>query len=346
MLMRNVSDKFQDSSVTTNRNVIPINPVTIAPKGSIAYEDQNSSLLTSNGTVWSSVGSFFPGTTLVFRPNYTGNTYDNIFGSWIDLYSKLQTIPAPKSIFMDDSLLPFGDPIIIPPGNWDMSGTLWYHDICSVHAPPPIIFTQILISDGATINGICGFSGPMIISYAGTTGPAITLDTTPSSRHAAIKLEYGAQITTTGTQPFLRLIDGFAEIITNFAAVIFGTTSTTPATVPTLDVAAGTQLIIVLGAQSTLEDNSISGPGSALCVRLIPGCITSIPPVQTLVPTFFITSVYTSPDTYTRSFPPNINDDESVGYKIGDLWIDTSAGNALYIAVLVSTGAAVWRGPI
>lgn len=46
---------------------------------------------------------------------------------------------------------------------------------------------------------------------------------------------------------------------------------------------------------------------------------------------------------YERTFAPGAGDDETEGYKNGDVWIDTAA-RAFYIAVDVSTGAAVWSG--
>lgn len=47
------------------------------------------------------------------------------------------------------------------------------------------------------------------------------------------------------------------------------------------------------------------------------------------------------PRIYTFASAPTENDDNTEGYKIGDLWIDTSSLIA-YRAVDVSTGAAVW----
>ncbi len=48
---------------------------------------------------------------------------------------------------------------------------------------------------------------------------------------------------------------------------------------------------------------------------------------------------------YTRLFPrttaPTVDDDESLGFEVGDVWIDQT-GNAVYHAVDVTDGAAVW----
>lgn len=48
--------------------------------------------------------------------------------------------------------------------------------------------------------------------------------------------------------------------------------------------------------------------------------------------------------TYQRGGAPTNIDDETKGYKIGDIWIDTGA-STLYTALDVSTDAAIWHGP-
>ena len=243
--------------------------------------------------------------------------------------------------FFDDSLIGIGDPIIIPPGTWDMTNVVWYVKICSLNTPPNL-FTQINISDGATVNGLGGISGPIMATHFGTTSAAITLSTLPFSRQAAFYLTDGAQIASGGTQPFVRLVEGFAEVITQFANILYGTD--TISTVPVVSADDASQLIIVLGVDCTLEDNAVGGTGNILCVRLTPGTHTSIPPVQTLPGTFSVGSTYTNSDTYQRPGAPTNTDDDSKGYKIGDLWIDTGS-SMLYTSLNVTLNSAVWHGP-
>jgi hypothetical protein len=343
--MRIGSNSSKDSSITSVLEKIPINPASVTSLGSIAYDSGSKTIISSDGNTWSPSGSSFPGTTLVFRPGYTGSAYDNIFGSWTELYTKLLTIETIKNIYMDDTLLPFGDPIVIPPGIWDMKDVTWFVKLCRVHTFP-VIFTFITISDGATINGLCGISGPIVVTYEGTgTNAAMTFNTPPDGRHAAFSLGLGTTIVAAGTQPFMRVSSGFAEIITLFSSSINGPSGSPSSSVQPLDVSAGAQLIIVLGVSCSLQDDAVSGAGITNCIRISTGAITSVPPVQPAsTGGFFLGSTYTSPDTYQRPIPPVATDDDMKGYKVGDLWIDTTA-SMLYTAISVSTGTALWHGP-
>jgi len=52
---------------------------------------------------------------------------------------------------------------------------------------------------------------------------------------------------------------------------------------------------------------------------------------------------------YTRLFPgnavaPTVSDDSSLGFEVGDVWID-EVGGAAYTALSVAVGAAVWQAP-
>jgi len=294
-------------------------------------------------------GEKSPGSTVVFRPQYSGDTSNGVFGKWAELCAVLPYIEGPKYIFFDDSLLPFGDPIVIPPGAWDMTEVTWYVKLSMIHSPP-VIFTQINISDGATVNGLCGISGPSVTTYFGTTTPAFTPVNIPNTRNAAIALTDGAKIACLGTQPFISISDGFYEIINTFATQWIGIPLVVPppgtpySTTNPISVGATAQLIFVMGTGCICDDNVISGNGDLLFIRLAP-VILSIPLVQpNFTGTMNVNSEYVSPDTYKRTIPPIATDDENVGYKVSDVWVDTVALK-FYTAVKVNVGAAVWNGP-
>lgn len=53
---------------------------------------------------------------------------------------------------------------------------------------------------------------------------------------------------------------------------------------------------------------------------------------------------YNNPDVYSRLVGPGVNDDLSLGYKIGDTWVNSSL-QTIYFAADVTPGSAVWKGP-
>ena len=326
---------------------------TLSCNGKITL-NQHCDLCVRNIKIEGSVsGILLPGSVLVFRPGFTPNM-NNIFGDWQSLYNAAVKIDGPKTIHFDDCLLSFGEPIIIPPGQWDMSHVTWTSEVCMLHSLPAI-FTKINVSDGATVNGLCGIEGPILVNYFGTTEPAFIYNTLSNSRAAAFVMSYGAQVMCSGTQPFWRIDGGFFEIILIFSAKIYGIAP--PAHFnPVSTVApihfndnANDLVIVALGDSCVLEDNTISNNGvlnnTLLILRIETGAITSVPPVQPyFAGALVITSDYTSPDTYVRSIPPTNVDDNSKGYKIGDMWIDNNT-NKFYVAVNINTGSAIWNGP-
>ena len=348
--IKNIHSAILGSVYSRSNLTIPVNPTSVGRPGSIAYNSTTESLMISNGTSWNGAGNNLPGSVLVFKPGTT-DTNNNVFGVWQDLYNVLVTIEGPKTINFDDAELPFDDPIVIPAGTWNMEDVTWEVKLCSLHTPPTL-FTRIEISDGATVHGLCGISGPLIVDYKGTTVPAFIFNTAPESRHASFDMSYGAQLLCSGTQPFFRIDAGFCEIITTYSSKIYGVSppsqfgnpvSTVP---PILINDADAQLILVLGSACLVEDNTLNGTlGFVLFIRLVPGAITSVPPVQPFYTGGLgVSSLYTSPDTYVRAVAPTSTDDESKGYKIGDMWID-NIGNKFYVAISVASGSALWNGP-
>ena len=305
--------------------------------GTICYNTVNRQLQISNGGSWNNVLASPGNTTLTFRPGYTGPSTNGIYGSWPDLYSDLTKINGTKNISFDNLLIPNNVPIVIPPGTWDMTDTTWCTCICSL-LPPPDLFIQIHISDGATINGLCGIDGILVVTYFGTTQPAIIINQQPTDKQAVLYLANGASLNIAGTQPFIDIINGFFEII-----MLFGTHIQNG---PGVVNCSGTALTIIgLGTYSTLEDNVLSGNGNYTVIRFSPGSIVNIPLVQPgITGSLGILNFYKNPDTYSNPAPPGITDDSNIGYKIGDNWINTTT-NDIYFAVNVTPGAAIWKGP-
>ena len=325
-----------DSTISVELLKIPNYSTSIPPAGCIAY--QPNTLMVSTGSQWLNAGSTSPGSTLIYRPGYTGPEGVGIYGTWQPLYDALILIQGTKYITFEDSLNPVGTPIVIPAGQWDMTNTTWFIPLCMINSPPEL-FVHIHIADGATVNGLCCIDGPSVVTFFGTTAPAITISGLPGARRLVFPLWNGAQITCAGTQPFFRLATGFGEVILGFgSAIIAGPT-------PVIVSETGSQLIIPTNGFATIENNVFGGGGDILVTGLAPGVQMSIPPVQaTFLGTLIITYTYTSPNTYQRGVAPIATDDESKGYKVGDIWVNTAA-NTFYTCVVSSTGAAVWKGP-
>jgi hypothetical protein len=338
-----------DGTITINGNIaIPVDPVNIGDEGSLAYNSTSQSLMYSNGNAWRGAGSNLAESILVYQPGYALQSSQNVFSDWNDLYTTLQTIPGSKFILFSDESLPYGDPIIIPPGNWDMTNTTWRGNLYNIHTPD-LVFTQINISDGATVNGLGEIDGPILVTYFGTTTPAITVNTIPFSRAAALVVGGGARIACLGTQPFIEVTDGFYEIITVFGSQIYGIPAVPPppfepySTVQPLSAINGSTLIIVISPGCFINDNSLSGDAFTFFIRLAPGAVITIPLAQPAFSgTYAISSVYTSPDTYQRTVNPTPADDDTVGYKIGDQWVNTLT-NRTYTCVNNFTAFAIWN---
>jgi hypothetical protein len=338
-------------SVTGNISV-PSNPSSVGSAGAIAYDATNQSLIYSNGAEWRGAGSTLPGATILFKPNYAGPTSRNIFSDWSELCTAILNIDGPKIIVFDDSLMAPGDPIIVPAGNWDMTDVIWSARLSSIHTFP-ILFIQVNLSDGVIVNNLEGVQGPILITFFGTVVPAITVNTTISDRKAAFTLSYGARVACLGTQPFLRSTGGFYEVILLYSIQIYGIPVGPPPPNPysltpvfeVTDNSVNTLFVCVMSNGSIIEDNTFGGIGTTAFVRLTPGVVFSIPIVQPLLTgTVSLTSVYTNPDTYQRTVAPTNLDDDSIGYKIGDCWVNTAA-NVYYTCVANAGGSAIWNGP-
>lgn len=330
---------YANSIQIKNNFILPPNDGSLdySEPGSVAYNTVNEQLQISDGLGWHNIPATPIGSRLVFRPNYTGSNVSGIYGSWQELYNDLIKIDGSRYIQFDNSLIPNNVPIVIPPGIWDMTDTTWFGPLCSL-LPPPDLFVKINISDGATINGLCSIDGLLTVTYFGTTQAAITVNQLPSDKHVNLIITNGASINLGGTQPFLELQSGFYEIVLLFSGQLNGS--------GVVSIASGTQFIVAMGTYSSLSDNSLVGSGTYLVIRLAPGALVTIPLVQPGVTgSISVGSAYSSPDTYSRSVAPTSTDDANIGYKIGDIWVNT-ATNDIYMAANVTPSSAVWKGPI
>lgn len=291
----------------------------------------------------------FPGEILTYKPNSGVNGVQNVYSDWKSLYSSLLTIQGPKIINFDDSLLPFGDHIIIPSGEYDMEDTLWTTTFCLIHttlSPFNILTPSVDLVDGVKINGLCGVVGPLAIYYYGTTEPAMTINAPVNTRGSFI-LNEGANIFCMGSQPFIHLENGLFEfIIFSVGRVNYS------ATTKIIKISNNSALLIPIFSGAFLEDDTIEGGASTtlLIVKLAPGSNLSTstnPDFLSVQPSFLgnmqIVNTYTNPDVYNRALAPIATNDNTQGYKIGDTWVLNNTD--YYVAVDVFSGAAVWKGP-
>lgn len=326
--------------ISKNRFTLPINSGSLSSytPGTLCYSSLNQQLQISDGANWNNIIASPANTMLTLRPGYTGPSTEGVYGTWQNLYNDLIKISGEKYIMFDNSLISNVTPIQIPAGVWDMSNTTWYAPVCSL-MPPPSLFIQLHILDGATINGLCGIDGLLAVTYFGTAQPAITVSITPTSKRVAISLTNGAHLNVAGGQPFIEVTSGFYEVIVQFGCHL----QTGPGIIRSL---SGAYVIIGLSTFATMNNDVLTGDGDFSILRFAPGSIVTIPLVQPGVTgSLSITNFYNNPDTYSFAATPGITDDNNLGYKLGDIWIDTTADN-IYMAANVNTGAAVWRGPV
>lgn len=267
------------------------------------------------------------GIVLVYRPG--GIRKNNIFPSWTELYAQLQTMDGTKVIQIDDSII---SPVVIPSGTWNLQMATFYVSLCSIHDPSGTGITSvpIVISDGTILQNVCGFDGPLDLQNYNMSSVPITI----TAPQVVIYLRNGAQFSNFSTLPMVNSPNNFAEVILQFGSKIIAGTS------PSLQSNPGQTFIIAADSFSLIEDNIMTG-GDFGIVRLAPGVITSVPPVQPAATSVVVQSFYTSPDTYFKIGAPTVTDDDSKGFKVSDIWNDT-VGVQLYMAFNVSTGSAVW----
>lgn len=301
-------------------------------------ELDGTNTLVINGNISATNINAMEARQVIWRPGYTGPTVPGVYADWGEMIDFLETVYGPKTIILDTT---YGN-LVIPPGAWNMDGITLYSPICNLQVPS--LVKPCIIQDGATLNGLCGMFGPVLYTYEGTTEPCIIIDSTQHPNDAGFWIDTGASLTTSGTQPFIQF-EG-----TMIAEIIFGPgTSTTTGTVPVLYAAGTSQMFLAgIGNISNIQDNTLGSDAGAVVFLLIGSnsfngdfnFAISQPAITGF--TQVLSLVQNSPFIFRRSVAPTANDDETIGVKSGDTWIDTAL-NDVYICANASTGAAIWK---
>lgn len=287
--------------------------------------------------VWVPFGIGTPGGTITFAPGYTGDS-SYIFSSWQDTINALNFIDGFKYLIIDNQ---FG-PVVIPPGAWDMTLIEWFAPASRLSTMGTTI--PVIVQDGATLNGLCGITGPIKIEYQGTTTACITVDQVADPIYEAFRFNYAAGVKCSGTQPFIDIVAG------NFLIVMdVGTTINLMAS-PCFTCQNGIQATIgIIGASVIIEDNTLAPAlgGIMVVANWITSTVISVPLIQAGAGTNFLVQL-SNPFVYkNQSAFPTVNDDDSLFYRPGDVWISINPaqvmGHRQFINVDNTAGASVWR---
>jgi len=299
---------------------------------------------------------------VVWRPNYSGSERNVVAmpgaTGWERVYALLSRSTVPRTLYLDptdaaDNLDP--SPFVVPRGNYDMSNVTI---AVSTQWSPIIAFlgfsVVLVVEDGATFNKLLTFEGPFTVEYRGTSAPAVRVDT--ANLNTNIYMNLGANVVCTGSQPFWQFFDSTSSsgikgsiILDTGAALLFASN----AVVDNLDVTVD----IIMVNYCTLADNTLSGTaGGSYTIlfndplafnNLSPAPGLPIPfdpmPITGNQPAVFggITLVDTSirPKSVTPGRMPAPGDDNTAGFKVGDMWV---FAGVVYAATSVATSAAVW----
>ncbi len=338
MIGRNTRDVFTNKTLTDPSNVIAATGLSsgggIVNITGSATSGRVLEATSATTAEWKRVN--FPVITYIYRPGYAG-TDPYIYDSWADMCADIDNDSC-SVIMFDNTLLPFGDPCIIPAGNWDMTNVKWMTGSAGLRQSGGSLYQLLVqVEDGATLNGLGYIDGPILINFTGTTQPAIVLN---NSTNALFRLNLGVNIICTGTQPFIDLTDG--NIIVNlFVGTRVGVEPTSPTPV-FRNSGSGTMIVSMYGMQ-LVSDNVFGGSGIINIINFTPTGQISIPINQPAATQLSLQYGYICSSTYTRAAAPTVNDDSVAGYKAGDIWIDSSSGNNINMCVLADPGAAVWK---
>jgi hypothetical protein len=324
-------DMIFDNLATRLSNILPsvILPTAVRPAGAVAYDTGSSVPVYSNGLAWLPFGGATGG-SFVFRPGYTGPDFPNIFSTWAELITALALVAGPKTIFFDGT----DGALVIPAGGpYDMSEVTWLGSLCPA-------FSSVTIPDGATFLNLCNITS-LGVTYTGTSGPACSIDLAGTA--TAAHLDIGASVSCTGTSPFWSFTDsvggGAAVALLGFGASLLDGGN------PVVDSSAGFSAVFLLGPNSTLDDDTLSGLGKWIINLDDSSANLTLPFLGAnfpAAPLIVISDNLLCPKINTSGVAPAATNDITEGFKIGDTWVDT-ATDTVYIAADVSTGAAVWN---
>lgn len=300
---------------------------------------------------------------VVWRPYYSGLDRNNIVATpgasgWERVFALLSRSTVPRTLYLDptdaaDMLDP--SPFVVPRGNYDMSNVT----IAVSTQWSPVIalagFSVVLVvEDGATFNKLLTLEGPFIVEYRGTSTPAVRLDISKLDTNVYMKL--GATVVCSGSQPFWQFFDS-TSTSSQKGTVVLDTGSflllASNEVVDNVDV----DVDIIMVNYCVLGDNTLSSTagGSYTILFNDPLALNNLSPAPGLPipfdptpitgnqPAVFggISLVDTSirPKSVTPGRIPLATDDNTAGFKVGDMWVDAGV---VYAATGVATGAAVW----
>jgi|JI10StandDraft_1071094.scaffolds.fasta_scaffold521929_2 hypothetical protein len=305
--------------------------------------DKNANLIVNNGTVKGNLvvnGSISSDNVsqVIFRPGYVGPPIVGVYSDWAELMAVFAPVYGPKTIILDAT----SGPLVIPPGAWNMTSITLVSYICTLQIPS--LIKLVTVQDGATLHGLCGIQGPLLVNYEGTTEPCVVMNSTLNPNNAGFLLDYGANLSCSGSQPFIYFTGTDpSELILNVSAGL--ETSSTPV----VHAATGTQMYIIgLGNISKLQDNTVSSDVGSTTLIIIGSnsfsadlnLAVSQPDIMGSTAVFSL--VQNSPYIFRRLVNPTVSDDENIGAKSGDIWINTTTDD-IFICANSSPGSAIWK---
>lgn len=297
-------------------------------------------------------------TDVVWRPYYSGPVQTNLVSlpgtsGWKRAYELLSKNVGPRVLYLDptdaiDNLS--SEPFTVPPGEYDLSNVTI---IVDTQWSPIIAFSGfsvvLVIQDGATFTNLLTLSGPFSVDYRGTTEPAVRVDISTLNTNVYMKL--GSNAFCSGSQPFWQFYDSTSSS-SEKGTVVMDTGSfllfDTNAVVDNIDVIVD----IIMVNYCVLSNSTLSGSGDYNIIFNEPfaaGNFTLGLPIpfdqstdqSTVTGTITLVDTSLRAKTIAQGGTPGVGDDNTAGFKIGDIWVNTSI-DEVRIATNVSTGAAVW----
>ncbi len=304
----------------------------VPPAGGVAY-DTNSGLMSySTGTKWLPVDQR---TSFLFRPGYTGPADSNIFTIWADLIAAMVLVSGPKTIFFDDTL----GSIVIPAGGpYDMTDVVW------TSVPCRYLFCFLTINDGVTITGLTKIVGLSIFNTTITVATC-TFDLLGTQKTFQL---VDTTLQSVSGAPFWHLVDS----VGGGTAIVYQEGGLLAGVFPEIQADSSlTSARIFLnegrgGNVNILNNGALAGSAnwfifleSSIAGLTIPFSPANFPAVAG---TITFSDSLRVPKIQTAAAAPVAGNDNTQGFKLGDIWVNT-AGNVIYAAVDVSTGAAIWN---
>ena len=278
------------------------------------------------------------------------------------------------------SSIPTGTtPFVIPSGNYDVYYLTFYYDQDDTRPSydPGSEGIRVLVEDGVKLNGLRQIKGLIQIEYQGTTpatplsprntGACVDIDVAfgPDYQGNTFLLRTGANIKCTGTAPFVEFFSSepsevngvfvFQEnsrLDTDNTSCVRIFQDTNLGSCPSLGVVLFSGFLgsDTISTIRTDGSNTITVPNVILqfFYRNPFQFNTSLPVVPTTrFPNVDGINVFFNRKTGNLSSTrmnrsPTPTDDSEVAVEVGDIWIDLSAGNQIYMCVDSSPGSAVW----